>query len=238
MRPRCYGGGMKQVIGVFFTTLFLGLNSQAQYLNMSDYVDELVEIANQVQMSHDVTYQIGGTNVSDSCVAFMDKSLILGDVGKAIFTSMREKKSSFPHLMQGGTLSKYCSKYPQMEDEQKMMIWVMVLTMVAHFESSCNIKAKAKGPNGTAKGYYQLHAGKEQNYDNDLDMCVKNASSSGKLSSKCTLAMLEKQLDRDNGQLFSSKSYWDVLRPNGAAQKADDIQRTLKKSSLCNPLVI
>lgn len=226
---------MKKIIGVLFGVLLIGVNSQAQYLNYSDYMDEVADIVNKIQLSHDVAYTIGGTKVADECVAFMDKDMFLGEVGKSIYQSLKEEKASFPLLMQGGTLTKYCPKYPRMSDDQRMMVWVMVMTMVAHFESSCSIKAKAKGPNGTAKGFYQLHAGKEQNYDK-LGLCVKNASNSAEKSSKCALSMLEKQLQNDKGQLFSPRSYWDVLRPAGAAKKADDIQRTLKKSSLCNPL--
>lgn len=224
---------IKQFIGALFTILFLGLSAQAQYSNMVDYVDELVDIANQIQLQDDVSYAIGGTSVSDKCVSFMDRDTVLGEMGKAIFTALKNNRSSLPTLMKGGTLSKYCSKYPQMKDEQKMMVWVMVMTMVAHFESSCNITARAKGPNGTAKGYFQLHLGREQNYD-DQGLCAKNASTSGKLSAQCALSMLERQLKKDAGQLFSPKSYWDVLRPAGRAKRADDIQRTLKRSSLCN----
>lgn len=228
---------MKSIIMAVLTLLFVGLNSQAQYLNYSDYMDEVAEIANMVQMSQGVAYTIGGTPVSDNCVVFMNKEMFMGELGKATFALLKENKASFPLLMKGGTLPLYCPKYTQMKDDQKMMVWVMMMTMVAHFESSCNNKAKAKGPNGTAKGYYQLHYGKEQKYD-DLGMCVRNASDSGKAATKCALSMLERQLERDKGQVFSPKSYWDVLRPAGASRKADDIQRTLKKSSLCNPMTI
>ena len=184
-----------------------------------------------------MSYTIGGTPVSDKCVAFMDRSTVLGEMGKAVFTALKENKSALPTVMQGGTISRYCSRYPQMKDDQKMMVWVMVMTMVAHFESSCNMGAKARGPNGTAKGYFQLHLGREQNYD-DQGLCARNASTSGKLSAKCAFSMIERQLQRENGQLFSPKSYWDVLRPGGRAKRADDIQRTLKRSTLCNPVTI
>ncbi len=227
----------KQVLGVFSTILFLGLSAQAQYANMIDYVDELVDAANQVQLQSDISYTIGGTPVADKCVAFMSRETVLGETGKAVFAALKENKSALSRVMQGGTISKYCSKYPQMKDDQKMMVWVMLMTMVAHFESSCNISAKAKGPNGTAKGFFQLHLGREQNYD-DKGLCAKNASTSGKLSAKCALSMIDRQLEKENGQLFSGKSYWDVLRPGGAAKRADDIQRTLKRSTLCNPVSI
>lgn len=219
-------------------SLFSSAKSFADYRSYSDYMDEIAEIINQVQFSNDVSYTLGGAIVSDNCAVFMTKEMFLGENGRNVFETFMNNKASFPRLLDGGTLSKHCPRYKTMTANQKGMVWVMVLTMMAHFESSCNIKAHAKGPNGTAKGFYQLHAGKEQNYDQDMEMCVKNASFSGKSSNKCALAMLEVQLVKEDGQLFSKKSYWDVLRPNGAAKKADDIQRALSKSSLCNPKII
>ena len=228
---------MGKAIGIMMSLLFVGFSAHSQYLSYSDYMDEVAEIANRIQLGENTSYQIGGTNVSDTCVSFLTKEMFLGDSGRHIYEAFNQNIASFPELVKGGNISKYCSKYPQMKSNQKGMVWVMVLTMMAHFESSCSIKARAKGPNGTAKGFYQLHQGKEANYDK-LGMCAKNSSTSDKLSSKCALSMLERQMSRENGDLFSKKSYWDVLRPNGAARKADDIQRTLKKSSLCNPMTL
>lgn len=233
--PLDHGGGMKRFTGVIFSFIFFSLSSQAQYFNYSDYMDEVAELANRIQLQQETAFSIGGTKVADQCVAFMNKEMFLGEMGRSIFEALKENKKSLPLLMKGGNIFKHCPKFPQMEEDQKMMVWVMLLTMMAHFESTCNIKAKAKGPNGTAKGFFQLHAGQEQNYD-ELGFCVKNASSDEKKSAKCVLGMLERQMDREKGQVFSQKSYWEVLRPGGPAQKADDIQRTLKKSSLCSPL--
>ncbi len=229
---------MKKFIGVLFSICLMSLSARAAFLNYSDYMEEVASIANRMQEVYDTSYKIGGTGVSDGCSVFMTKEMFLGENGRNIFETIIKNQSSFTEILKGGTLAKYCPKYTKMEINQKAMVWVMVLTMMAHFESSCNIKAHAKGPNGTAKGFYQLHQGREQNYDYEMEMCVKNASSNGKSSNKCALAMLEMQLKREQGQLFSSKSYWDVLRPKGAAHKADDIQRTLKRSTLCEPFII
>jgi hypothetical protein len=227
---------MKRLIGIIFSLILFSQSSQAMYLSYSDYMDEMADLINQIQLGRKSSYKIGETNVSDSCVVFLTKEMFLGENGKDIYETIIKNQSSFFEIMNGGTLKKYCPKYTKMESNQKAMAWVVVLTMMAHFESSCSIKAQAKGPNGKAVGYYQLHLGKEQNYDSDMNLCVKNASSNGKLSNKCALAMIEKQLEREKGELFSPKSYWDVLRPAGKAQKADDIQRALMKSKLCNPL--
>ncbi len=81
---------MKQLVGVVSTVLFLSLSAQAQYSNMIDYIDELVDAANQVQLQNDVSYTIGGTPVADKCVSFMDRNTVLGEMGKAVFTALKE----------------------------------------------------------------------------------------------------------------------------------------------------
>jgi hypothetical protein len=117
--------------------------------------------------------------------------------------------------------------------EKKSFIWVLILASIAHFESSCNAKASAQGPNGIAYGYYQLHKGQEQNYDDKKGFCKKNASLSVQASSLCALAILEKQYRNDDMELFNNKSYWDVLRPNGESKKSGLIRQALKNSSFC-----
>ncbi len=210
----------------------------ANHFSNTDYVSDFVENLNRVQLQQDTSYKLAGNTVADSCVALMNKDQFLGQDGRATYNRIVKNAEKFPNLLEGGSLNHYCRQYSRMEVDEKAMVWVLVLTMMAHFESSCKLTAKAKGPNGTARGYYQLHQGREGDYDGPTKACAKNASLNGKLSSECTLGMIEIQLDRDHGQLFSSKSYWDVLRPRGAAKKADDIQRALLKSSLCNPTSI
>jgi hypothetical protein len=220
---------------VLVLTILFNQNAFSQSLSLDHYTTEFVDIINQVQLENDTSYTLAETKLNDGCVVFMNKDQFLGENGRVIFDSLTTKASTYPLVLQGQSLAKYCKAYPTMESDQKALVWVLILTMVAQFESSCNIKAKAQGPNGTANGFFQLHLGKEANY---VNVCVKNASTSGKLSSQCTLAMLETQMVRQNNELFSPKSYWDVLRPAGRAQKADDIQRALMKSSLCNPITI
>lgn len=205
-------------------------------LNNFRFITEFTNNINNVQFQYDVAYKLGTTPVADQCVSFMNEREFLGQAGQNIFKAITEEgEHLFPKLMGGGTLIRYCKRYPTMTPNQKALVWVLVLTAVAHFESSCVITAKAKGPNGQAHGYFQLHKGSEHNYDNKMGICVRNASTNEKQSSRCALAMLEYQYQRTNGNLFSSDSYWDVLRPRGRAQRADDIQRALSKSTLCNP---
>lgn len=205
---------------------------------ISHYAKEFVQIVNRVQLEKDVAYAIGGTAVSDACVSLMNKDQILGKVGESVFKELTKNTDSYTALLEGGTLKKHCRKYPTMDNNQRALVWVLVLTTMAHFESSCSDKAKAKGPNGIAYGYFQLHKGKENMYVQDKKSCLKNSSGNAVLASRCTLDMLDRQMEKSSGELFYSKSYWEVLRPEGPADKAKHIAKAVSKSSLCNPVMM
>lgn len=198
------------------------------------FVEEFVDILNRAQLEDRTTYEINGTKLNDKCVIFMNKDQVLGELGQYIFNELMANSNEYQPMLTAKSLERYCPKYPKLNDRNKALIWTIIMTTVAHFESSCTITSKAKGPNGQAYGYYQLHKNKEFNYiDKNLDSCPKGSSTKGELSTKCAMAMLNRQLLKDNGNLFSKDSYWDVLRPKSRARKADDIQRTLLRSSLC-----
>ncbi|MEZ0392429.1 MAG: hypothetical protein ACAH59_09450 [Pseudobdellovibrionaceae bacterium] len=200
----------------------------------SNELDEFIEIINQTQLENDVVYDLGGVLMADSCSTFMNRTEVLGPIGQSIYHLLTTSRPSFSRLMDGGQIRQFCPAYPKMKDEQKAIIWVLLMTTVAHFESTCNANATAAGPNGTAAGYFQLHKGKEPFYDQKAGYCQLNCSTDPKLSSRCALGLIEIQLGRAQGLIFSNRSYWDVLRPNGRARKADDIQRALRKFSMCN----
>ncbi|MBC7464806.1 MAG: hypothetical protein H7256_02340 [Bdellovibrio sp.] len=198
------------------------------------YASEAVNILNHVQLLHDTTYKIAETPVADECVAFMNKDQILGPLGSSIYKRVVSNNKDYPFLLRGGDINNICPRYGRMSEKQKGLVWVLVLTMVAHFESSCKLGAYAKGPNGTAQGLYQLHKGKEIEYTDNKNACPKNASLNASQSSTCMLAMLDDQMEKMNGKLFAPKSYWDVLRPQGRSKRAKQIAATLKRSSLCS----
>lgn len=203
----------------------------------SNYIGEFSSLINQVQLQHDTSYSLAQTSVSDSCVVLMSKENFAGPTGRRISQVLMQHNDFFPNLIQGRSLNRYCRNYSGMSLQQKSLVWVLVLTVIAHFESSCNEKAHAKGPNGTAYGYFQQHAGQEDEYHGNRSFCRKNSSRDPVLAGQCTLSMLEYQFNIDNGELFNNKSYWDVLRPNGRAKKAISIQRALTQFSLCQPKV-
>lgn len=203
---------------------------------MPTYLEEFANAVNVSQLQADVSYRLSTSEISDQCVALMDGKLIAGDVGRAMSQIFLDNQVHFNQLVSGGSVkAKYCPSYGKMSAKEKSIVWVFILTAMAHFESSCNRTAAAKGPNGTAYGYYQLHRGQEHMYDGRNGICQKGDASKPAQASRCTLSMLEKQFENREGELFSNKSYWDVLRPNGSSKKWGIIKTALMRSSLCNP---
>ncbi|MES2801156.1 MAG: hypothetical protein V4654_01570 [Bdellovibrionota bacterium] len=205
---------------------------------MPSYLEEFAEAINIEQMTHNVSYPLSTTEVDDKCVALMDGKMVAGAVGKALSQIFLDNQHGLNSLVSGGTVrSKYCPRYAKMTAKEKSIVWVFILTAMAHFESNCTRIASAKGPNGTAYGYFQLHRGQEDNYGGG-SFCKKGDAAKPAAASKCTLGMLEKQFKNRQGELFSNKSYWDVLRPTGSSKKSAVIRRALMRSSLCNSTTI
>ena len=138
----------------------------------------------------------------------------------------------FEHQIKKGAptdLLKYCPNYPNLRDDQKKLIIMRILDAMVFFESTCISTARAKGPYGTAFGILQLHYGREDDY---ARQCRKYDSKSPKRSINCALDMLHDQIENTQ-RIFSSGSYWDVLRPRGQAKKAYKIASHIWYYPLC-----
>lgn len=206
---------------------------------MPSYLEEFANAVNMAQLNHNASYPLSTTEVDDKCVAMMDGKMIAGDVGRALSKIFLDNQKGLDNLVSGGSVrAKYCPQYSKMTVKEKSIVWVFIMTAMAHFESNCTRTASAKGPNGTAYGYFQLHRGHEDEYDGGNGFCQKGDAAKPAAASKCTLGMLEKQFENRQGELFSNKSYWDVLRPTGSSKKWSVIRRALMRSSLCNPTTI
>jgi len=124
---------------------------------------------------------------------------------------------------------RYCNKYYNLNDEDRKGLWILIISAMTHYESTCIVAEKAKGPNGTAGGLLQLHRGKEANYSND---CRNGDADTAGRSIICGMSMLNDQVERGE-PLFSRKSYWDVLRPQGESKKAVRIQAVIGQYPAC-----
>lgn len=136
----------------------------------------------------------------------------IGDWGKYVKKELSSKKYS-GMLKNSKTFKNVCPGYKSMKLEEKKNLWVFVLMSMSHYESSCRPQVEAQGPNGIAKGLFQLHENAENRYSHwDLNrVCKKGGSRNPKDSVRCTLAMLNGQIEKYDA-LFFEKSYWDVLR--------------------------
>lgn len=126
------------------------------------------------------------------------------------------KPQSFKNIKQGDSdLARLCPNYLTMNDSSKANVILLIMTSMAYEESSCNNNKTARGPYGLAKGFFQLHAGKESSYSPD---CEVGASRTPRGSIECALNILELQMSKGN-MFRQEENYWDVLRPNRWSKK-------------------
>lgn len=170
----------------------------------------------------EIFYTIDARNWPNSCESFSSEKGY-GFWGKFVAQEL-SNYNRYRDLIEGtDDLVDLCPRYPYMRREDRYNVWVMILLNMAYYESSCEIKNTAKGPNGQAAGLLQLHGGQEYKYSKG---CQQGDATSAGGSIRCSLNMLNDQSRRD-GKLFSSKSYWEVLRPKGRSNKAYLIQASI-----------
>lgn len=171
-------------------------------------------------------------NHADLCEKFAGEDG-LGRYGQYISEEVIKKNGEnykYNHLMQGPPdLVRACPAFTEMSEDQKAGLYVLIVNAMANYESSCNIKETARGPNGKLIGLLQLHYQKEHRYSRG---CQQGDAAKASTTFSCGFSMLDDQVRRD-GVLFSSKSYWDVLRLNSKTFKAKKIVSTISKYEPC-----
>lgn len=177
---------------------------------------------------YNVTQVSRAMNWANGCEKFVDSGSY-GPWGKTIVDQLNTEK--YQSLMDGSSdLKIICPGYDAMNTPEKQGLWVAIIASMAHFESSCRTNPeKHKGPNGFLVGLMQLHQGKEKHYSRS---CDNNDGKRPESSISCSLAMLRNEIDKDD-ELFSDDSYWDVLRPNGRGQVAEQIQEAVRQYLPC-----
>lgn len=190
------------------------------FLNNSNHKD-LIQVA-QVIAEINETF-----DWAQSCNKFSEGTE-LGQWGQIIRKQFMTQ--NYQHLIQGSTdIKSSCPQYQKMSKASKANFWVLVLNAMTNYESTCNEKATAQGPNGTLKGLMQLHLGAETEYS---DECKKGDSKTAEATFSCSLAMLDQQIASDKA-LFSTSSYWDVLRPQAKSKKALKIKKAIGHYEPC-----
>lgn len=174
------------------------------------------------QAADEIYRTIDARDWPNSCESFSSKKGY-GFWGRMVSQEL-SNYNKYRELIEGPQdLVDICPRYPSMRREDRYNVWVMILLNMAFYESSCEVDTVAKGPNGQAAGLLQLHDGKEGRYSSG---CRKGDADSAAGSIRCSLSMLNDQVGRE-GKLFSSKSYWEVLRPRGRSDRAYLIRATI-----------
>lgn len=124
----------------------------------------------------------------------------------------------------------YCPNFQRLKIKNRKAVFMLIITAMTHHESSCDFRAKTTGTNGTASGLLQLHKGREGRYSSG---CRNGDASSAERSLICGLSMLNDQTIGRGERLFSSASYWEVLRPRGRSKKAKKIMTAIAKFPAC-----
>ena len=228
---------------VVITLLFGAFNARAASafrMSLAELENEFFDSLNQAmnanlqkRMSNKSDYSLNGVSVASGCQIFIDANARLGDQGAYTINEIVLHSSEYPSLLADSALNEQCPNYRNLEVQQRAQLIALLLTAMAHFESSCRLSAvNPDAPNGTARGFFQLHQGHENEYDGRSDSCSRNASLDAEESIDCALGMLNLQFAR-SGLLFDPGSYWDVLRPKGEAQSTAAIGQALGRTGLC-----
>lgn len=164
----------------------------------------------------------------DACENFASDK----DLGKWGMMILRElDKNPHPTLLGGSKdLFQLCPAYPRMDLQSRKNLWVLILNAMAFYESSCESNSRGRGPNGRLIGLLQLHVNKEQFYAPE---CRKGDGKTPNGTFRCGLSMLNGQLERGE-PLFSRKSYWDVLRPQGQSGAFKKIRKAIWNYPQCH----
>lgn len=135
----------------------------------------------------------------------------------------------YPDLYNGADdLNNLCPNYSNLNDDEKELVWVVVLNSMVLLESSCNASPPpAMGPKGRAVGLLQLLKGDERGAG-----CNNGDGESVERTLRCGLTNLNKQLNHIK-RLFTNKAHWAVLRTN-IDGKYKIIQSAIEQFGLCH----
>lgn len=154
----------------------------------------------------------------DTCENFSDGDS-LGKWGNSIRKDYESHSPDLEYLDKGASdIHNLCPTFAQMKPTDKANFWVLVLSAMANYESTCGENGKPhRGPYGTLIGLLQLDRGNEKSYA--PNGCRNGDGEAPETTFRCAMYMINGQI-RKYDKLFSSESYWDVLRlPRSKAKK-------------------
>lgn len=200
-----------------------GNSAQAAFLRFTQNMNAITDGVLDIEIISDKM------NYNNKCDQFAADGE-MNKWGKVVVKELEKPKYSTMLNRGPRDIGQYCPDFNKMDVHEKRALNVLIMAAMVHYESSCNFREKAPGPNGTAAGLLQLHKGKEHKYSSG---CRKNDSLNAERSLVCGMSMLNDQIQRGEN-LFSSGSYWEVLRPRGRSQKAKKIMAAIRKFGPCD----
>lgn len=168
-------------------------------------------------------------NFAKKCDRFVSEKG-LGEWGQTIVNELRNNSRYSSFYSGTDDLHAVCPGYKDLENNSKELIWVMILNAMAHLESSCDETGTARATNGKAIGLLQLDTDREYKYAKEA--CIRGAGRRPHETFRCGLAMLNNQLTKHKA-LFSTESYWSVLRAKKGSTSFRKIQAAIQKLSVC-----
>lgn len=161
-----------------------------------------------------------------SCQEYIRKNNQFGSIGQSVMKNITPRTAPVLYADHIGDLKinpkRICPKYSQFSQNQKVDFLVYYAAAIGMAESSCNSRIKARGPNGTLIGQWQLHLGKTHQYANGA--CGKINPHQGDQNVVCGLKMLNFYTGMAKNtlkELFYKGNYWETMHyPRPGAKKA------------------
>lgn len=235
----------------FSNQAFALSNEIRQMMLVQDFSESIGLYSSEAEL-HDASIVINDLPVDNRCEAFVTPEGMLGEHGIYARDLVLED-ARIRDLLTTAAINDICPNYPNLSENDRALMWTLVVTTMANFESSCNPRALnpkylADGsrnphgpPNGDAIGYFQLHRGSEGNYSSE-GICEDGDGSDAMRSIRCVLGMITHQVNTENQLFTNSIPHFDVLwlrspltiRINGVRKrKAEWIRSSIQNSRAC-----
>lgn len=235
-----------------FSLQAVALTDDIRQMQLVQDFSETIGLSSGEAQLFNASIVINQLPVDNRCEAFVTPEGMLGEHGQYARDLVLDDPN-VRDLLTTTAINDICPNYLNLSENDRALMWTLVVTTMANFESSCNPEALnpkylANGnrnphgpPNGDAIGYFQLHRGSEGNYESE-GLCRDGDGSSPTDSIRCVLGMITHQVN-STGRLFTNSiPHFDVLwlqspytvRINGVRKrKAEWIRSSIQNSRAC-----
>lgn len=208
------------ILAASLLTSLLGTTAYAQATSFKattivDRKFERTETSEEEAAAQDVADALAILDADKACSKFATQNG-LGKYGEEIKRAFQG--NNFDSLLKGtADLRKVCPRFDQMRNDEKVELYTVILGGMAFYESTCREYVKAQGPNGTLFGFFQLHKGKEPDYDEGRVCRPGDSNPKNGRMMQCTLSTLNRYVEISN-KLFPNRgngeTYWETLQNN------------------------